>query len=184
MKPTSTFDRFWIIDMISTTISKNTGKWLLFVDQDYVDELWKKVQNFLHSEDVPSNVVGAKVSTMKKNPRASADNFVICVYCRNSEQEQEIMQTGEEIIDKIGYQPSPYMHYKTDEQTMQGTRATGQKRNWKYRIQRGNAPRAESRQAPTLQNISQETREQFIKKYNALKRSSRERLPRKGCQCE
>ena len=77
-----------------------------------------------------------KVATKKQNPRAS-DTFdgVIIFYCGPENDEKLVMSYGQNLLKYVPYtSANGFMYYKSDIQTLQGTRATGRKSNSKYRI--------------------------------------------------
>jgi hypothetical protein len=62
---------------------------------------------------------------------------VIIMYCGGNQS--LIESTGKEILKAMQYRAEaskykPYIYYKTDNQTLCGTSATGCMRNWTYRI--------------------------------------------------
>ena len=83
-----------------------SGKWLVFVDADKVDDIWRKVK--LAVED---GMWGdrAKVSTAKPNPNAQNPNLrVICVYSYNYEDIEDVQRIREQlrclgVTEKIAY---------------------------------------------------------------------------------
>ena len=77
-----------------------------------------------------------KVATKKQNPRASdASTGVIIFYCGPENDEKLMMSYGQNLLKYVPYTNAyGFMYYKSDIQTLQGTRATGQKSNSKYRI--------------------------------------------------
>ena len=77
-----------------------------------------------------------KVATKKQNPRASdASVGVIIFYCGPENDEKLMMSYGQNLLKYVPYTNSNgFMYYKSDIQTFQGTRATGRKKNSKYKI--------------------------------------------------
>ena len=107
-----------------------SGKWLVFVSRENVDEVWEKIRNATEAGRLGT---GSKVSTAKPS-RLSSDpakrTHVICVYTRDWTNRNDVMRVREElrklgIINKIPY--------KADEDTLSGKYATlGHKRIAKY----------------------------------------------------
>jgi hypothetical protein len=61
---------------------------------------------------------------------------VIIFFCGQSDNEAKIMQFGQRLLEEIPYEMyTGWMDYKSHEQTGAGTAATGQKKNYLYRIQ-------------------------------------------------
>ncbi len=108
--PTKTTQSYWIIqDAPDTdphaTEDERAGKWLIFVQPDQVDEIWKKIRDLTWQKELG---ISAKVSTAKKNPDSRDDRKVLYVYTADWENEEEVMQVREKlrsigITDRIGY---------------------------------------------------------------------------------
>ena len=77
-----------------------------------------------------------KVATKKQNPRASdTSSGVIIFYCGPENDEKLMMSYGQNLLKYVPYTNAyGFMYYKSDIQTLQGTRATGRKSNSKYKI--------------------------------------------------
>lgn len=110
--------------------NQNIGKWMLFYLNEEIDTMWEKIKK-LYDEDMLNGIDTMKVSTSKPNPRSSDPNKkVIIAYSSGSEQ--DIMDTGRNLMEQMQYETD--MYYKLDSQTSGGTIATGQKKNHKYKI--------------------------------------------------
>jgi hypothetical protein len=110
------------------------GKWMLFYDKKFINEAWILATK-LYRENTLDGVISMKCSTAYVNPRASSVNSgVIILYCQSSSNENQIMQIGKEILELMNFRESNYIYYKTDFQTHEGTRATGCKKNYTYRL--------------------------------------------------
>jgi hypothetical protein len=115
--------------------NNDVGKWMLFYNKNEINKKWKLAQE-LYRENKLNNVTKMKCSTSFENPRSSNLNEgVIILYCNNSSDEEKIMIIGENILKKFNYEHRPYICYKTDKQTNEGTRATGNQKNYTYMIQ-------------------------------------------------
>lgn len=111
---------------------ENIGKWMLFYDINEMNEKWKLAKQ-LYRENKLKGVISMKCSTNMKNPRASCHSSgIIIMYCNNSNDEYYIKNIGENIINNFNYTYNPYIYYKTDKQTREGTRTTGKQKNYTY----------------------------------------------------
>ena len=108
------------------------GKWMLFFNKSIIDEKWNYFKKLYDSNKL-NGIVGMKVSTSKENPRATDKNsHVIILYCKGCEE--ETIEIGKNIVNfNEGYN-YPYIYYKTNIQTREGTRATGQEKNYTYKL--------------------------------------------------
>ena len=135
-KPMETLDAYWIYKSNTKHNSANTnvGKWMLFYPKDEINDKWD-VAKQLYRDGVSTGVVSMKCSTARPNPRASnPDSSIIIFYSDDSSNEELTMNIGRDICKSMAYSEQPFMYYKTDEQTSIGTRATGSRRNYKYRL--------------------------------------------------
>lgn len=106
----------------------NSGKWLVFVDEEDVDEVWVKIKKAVEEGKMGGE---AKVSTAKPNPNATkSSKRVICVYTYDYTDEEDVRRIREE-LRKLGI--ASRIPYKTDEDTLSGKyQKTGHKRISKY----------------------------------------------------
>jgi hypothetical protein len=137
-KPMSITDRYWIFSEKNRVCNSNreydVGKWMLFYDCGLMDDKWCEILELFNRGDL-SGIVRMKCSTAYKNPRSSsATSGVIILYAYNA---PDILEIGQNIVERIDANDvnGMYMYYKLDEQTRQGTRATGKKNNHVYKIQ-------------------------------------------------
>jgi hypothetical protein len=108
--PSKTTQTHWIVqDAPDTdphaTEDERAGKWLIFVEPDQVDEVWKSIRNMTWDGQLG---ISAKASTAKKNPDSRDERRVIYVYTADWEEEEEVMRVREQlrsigITDRIGY---------------------------------------------------------------------------------
>ena len=129
-QPSRATDTFWIDaeDPPAPPATRRSGKWLLFMPRDQIDEAWATVARAV----VEGRLGGrAKVSTARPNPNASRrDRHVICVYTRDSKDEADVMRVREE-LRRLGFIAT--IPYKTDEATLAGRYAVrGDRRISKY----------------------------------------------------
>jgi len=114
---------------------KLSGKWMMFYPWSIMDEKWEEAVEQYRSGKL-TGIKSMKVATKKQNPRASdASTGVIIFYCGPENDEKLMMSYGHNLLKYFPYTNAfGFMYYKSDIQTLQGTRATGQKSNSKYRI--------------------------------------------------
>ena len=112
-----------------------SGKWMLFYRPDRIDRQWQRAVHLLATGRL-NGIHTIKVATARPNPRASSNAKVLVFYCSPCTDRPKVMAAGRCLLTLFsGYSRlSPYLYYKSDAQTMGGTRATGQLRNWLYRI--------------------------------------------------
>jgi hypothetical protein len=131
-KPSQVSEDFWIFAQRRTggypPATTRSGKWLLFVPRDQVDEVWSKVELVL-DEGRLGDI--AKVSTTRPNRNASdPENHVICVYTYDSEDVEDVMRIRQVLRD-MGF--TNKIPYKTDEATLAGRyRVRGDRNVSKY----------------------------------------------------
>ncbi|MEM2469116.1 MAG: DUF1917 domain-containing protein [Candidatus Jordarchaeales archaeon] len=107
--------------------TKRSGKWLIFVPPEKVDELWERVRRAVE-EGRLGDV--AKVSTAKPRPSATDRSRVICVYTYDWTDRDDVMRIREE-LRKLGV--TWKIPYKADQDTREGRYAkAGFKRISKY----------------------------------------------------
>ena len=116
-------------------VQSTSGKWMLFYRPDRVDRYWLRAVELLGSRQLVG-VHAMKVSTARPNPRASSNAHVLIFYVKPCTNRAKVMAAGHRILELFSEYSTltNYLYYKTDVQTLGGTRATGQTRNWLYRI--------------------------------------------------
>ncbi|WFN34380.1 DUF1917 domain-containing protein [Methanogenium sp. S4BF] len=108
--PTKTTKIFWIlIDAPGydpgCADTEKAGKWLIFLDPDQTDELWRKIRDATAAGELG---ISAKVSTAKQNPESWDERMVTYVYTGDWEDEEDVMRIREVlrnlgVTDRIGY---------------------------------------------------------------------------------
>jgi len=108
--PSKTTQTYWIMqDAPDTdphaTEDERAGKWLIFVQPDQVDDIWKKIRDLTWKNELG---ISAKVSSAKKNPDSRDERRVIYVYTADWEDETEVMRVRETlrshgVTERIGY---------------------------------------------------------------------------------
>lgn len=93
----------------------NGGKWLIFIQRDYIDEVWQKIKAAIQKGELGST---AKVSTTRSNPLArESKSHVICVYSYDSDDVEDVMRIREKLRE-IGIKRK--IPYKTDKAEKNG----------------------------------------------------------------
>jgi hypothetical protein len=108
--PTKTTLIYWIVQDAPDARTEDmddekAGKWLIFLQDDRVDELWRRVRNATAAGELG---ISAKVSTAKPNPESRDERKVIYVYTRDWADEADVMRVRERlremgVIERIGY---------------------------------------------------------------------------------
>lgn len=128
--PLNVYDFPWLYE----TKHIDTGKWMLFYNKSLMNDAWTTATT-LYRENKLVGVKSMKCSTMYENPRAdNLDEGVIILYCSESSKSDLIMNIGKLILELFDYKEKQYIYYKTDEQTREGTRATGTLKNYTYQL--------------------------------------------------
>ena len=133
LSPLDVVDSPWLYEKNMDVEYRSDGKWMLFYEHNIFNEKWK-LAICLFREQKLKNVVSMKCSTNSINERASSiDNGVIILYCNNSDDKSYIIDIGKNILKLFNHKEKIY--YKTDMQTMEGTKATGCAKNHKYYLE-------------------------------------------------
>jgi hypothetical protein len=108
--PTKTTLIYWIVQDAPQAGSgevddEKAGKWLIFLTDDRVDEIWRKVRNATAAGELG---ISARVSTAKPNPESRDERKVIYVYTRDWADEADVMRARKRlrelgVIERIGY---------------------------------------------------------------------------------
>ena len=132
LKPSEVSDVYWIYanrkEGKYPKATERSGKWLVFVNNKDVDEVWAKIKKATEEGKLGDS---AKVATAKPNPNATnQDTKVICVYTYDWADEKDIRRVREE-LRKLGI--TNKMPYKSDKDTLSGKyRITGHTKISKY----------------------------------------------------
>lgn len=105
------------------TRGRNSGKWLVYAQPDYIDEVWQGIK-----KATEKGALGpySKVSTAKPDPKSRGLEHVICVYTRDSDNVKDVMRIRAQ-LKKMGIiKPIPY---KTDQATVDGKYSVNGYRN-------------------------------------------------------
>jgi hypothetical protein len=91
-----------------------SGKWLVYVDESYVDNAWEPVRAATEAGRLGSS---AKVATAYRNPHAtSARAKVMCVYTYDWMDEADVMRVREELRTSCAVKRA--ISYKSDADTL------------------------------------------------------------------
>lgn len=107
--------------------TRKSGKWLVFVEDRNVDELWKKIKGAVEEGKLGCS---AKAATAEHKSPTGKSGKVICVYTYDWTDQKDVRRIREElrnlgIVNKISY--------KADEDTLSGKyRKAGHKKISKY----------------------------------------------------
>lgn len=132
--PSSVLDEYWLFAQRGTSgypsPTDRSGKWLVFVRSNEVDEVWAKIVLALNSGKLGEQ---AKVSTARPNPNsANPDKRVICVYTYDADDTDDVMRVRA-TLRELGFEAP--IAYKPDTATSAGHyEVRGSKRISKYYI--------------------------------------------------
>ncbi len=94
---------------------KNSGKWLLFVPNKSIDEVWAKIKRATEEGLLGER---SKCATAIPNPNAkNQDSKVICVYTYDWTDKEDVMKIREQ-LRQLGI--TNKIPYKSDEDTLTG----------------------------------------------------------------
>ena len=135
--PTKESNDYWIHEKNLKQTRKypinRFGKWMMYIKPSIIDEKWEEITK-LYNDGKLTGIRSMKVSTVRKNPRASGRDYVVIFHCGPCDDEEKIISYGYNLLQYINYDQK-YMYYKNDDQTRKGTRATGQRKNSLYKIE-------------------------------------------------
>ena len=112
------------------------GKWMFFFPIEEMNSKWERACKLYNAGKLPG-IISIKTSTAAKSPRCNDfKNGAIRFYCGPSDNERVMKAYGKILIKKFDYfERNGFAAYKTDEQSANGTRATGNKVNFLYRLE-------------------------------------------------
>ena len=106
------------------------GKWLLFHTLDDLDNAWVLAKSLYESGQLPG-VLSIKTSTVRPDARRQDGHHAIVFYTAELPDEQ-LERIGHQIVAGMRHRPigtRRYVYYKTNDQTVEGTAATGHQQN-------------------------------------------------------
>jgi len=117
--PSKTTQVYWIVQdapdfKVSLDDEEKGGKWLIFVEKEETDEMWKKIRNATVENRLG---ISSKVSTEKHNPDSRDERTVIYVNTRDWEDKDDVMKVRE-VLDELGVKQR--IGYKRNIETYQG----------------------------------------------------------------
>ena len=118
MKPSEVNDEPWVwaqrMHRPYPPATERSGKWLVYVDQSYVDNAWEPIRAATEAGWLGSS---AKVATAYANPHAtSARAKVICVYTYDWMDEVDVMRVRDELRSRCAVKRA--ISYKADADTI------------------------------------------------------------------
>ena len=118
-KPSEVTGAYWIYSIRKKgeypKPTVRSGKWLIFVCREDVDEVWAKVKRATEDGRLGDS---SKVATAKPNPHAANPNKkVICVYTYDWTDEKDVQRVRDE-LRRLGI--TSKIPYKADEDTLAG----------------------------------------------------------------
>lgn len=130
--PSEVHEVFWIIAKRKLgeypLTSPQSGKWLIFVPNSQIDEIWKLIKQATEEGNLGGS---AKVSTMRPNANSNDESKkVICVYTYDWTDEEDVMRVRG-ALRALGH--TQKLAYKSDQATMEGKyQVSGHSRISKY----------------------------------------------------
>lgn len=117
--PTKTTQMYWIVqdtpaEIPPRTDAEQVGKWLIFLERDEADEMWKKIRNATTEGKLG---ISTKVSTAKENPESRDNRIVIYSYTADWEDEPDVMRVRE-VLRELGIEQR--IGYKRNIETYHG----------------------------------------------------------------
>lgn len=115
--PSGTIDYYWIYaDNITLARPRNypqerIGKWMFFVEQEKVDEVWQLIKNKTEEGFLGIN---AKVATNKPSPKKRGYKHLICIYTQDYQDIEDLEKIAKN-IRSLGLKYD--LLYKTNQST-------------------------------------------------------------------
>ncbi|XP_018013049.1 uncharacterized protein LOC108670111 [Hyalella azteca] len=112
------------------------GKWMLFFNHDYMDDMWAKAVELYSAGELPG-IISIKTSTAAPCERSGTTEYgAIRFTCGPHTDRERILQYGQQLVKKMQYfnVDFGFVAYKTDGQSRIGTKATGATKNYLYRM--------------------------------------------------
>ena len=117
--PTKVTETNWIycnVDDYAHTYPDRDGKWMMFFHMSQLDAKWNEACQLYRAGKL-TGIRGMKVSTAKQNPMPNRlhahDEGIIIFYCGPSEDEQNVMSYGRNLLNHMHYARS-HLYYKSD----------------------------------------------------------------------
>ena len=117
--PSQTIHSYWTycIDYALTNIFPyQDGKWMMFFPMHEMDQRWAEACH-LYNSGMLYGINSMKASTAKQNPLPERlhgyDEGIIIFYCGQSEDRQNVMSYGRNLLNKMNY-PRSRLYFKSD----------------------------------------------------------------------
>jgi hypothetical protein len=107
------------------------GKWMVWGEVSDLDDLWQRAVEGLQLGGI-EEINGMKCSTARGGPRASPDGKRAMIFYNHTGDKASILRAGLSLRQHLGLTET--LFFKTEVQTRGGTAATGQKRNYTFRL--------------------------------------------------
>ena len=118
-QPSKTTNSYWTycIDYALTNIFPyQDGKWMMFFPMHEMDQRWAEACH-LYNSGMLYGINSMKASTAKQNPLPERlhgyDEGIIIFYCGQSEDRQNVMSYGRNLLNKMNY-PRSRLYFKSD----------------------------------------------------------------------
>ena len=116
--PSQILDTYWVKANARTNrvqFTSRSGKWLIFVPVDELDDAWAKVKQATEAGLLSNH---SKAATGLPNPNAAdPSKKVICVYTYDADDREDVFRVRQALRDLGFTWPIPY---KTDQATLEG----------------------------------------------------------------
>uniref|UniRef100_A0A914D2E3 Uncharacterized protein n=1 Tax=Acrobeloides nanus TaxID=290746 RepID=A0A914D2E3_9BILA len=116
---------------------KDFGKWTMYFSIDEIDQKWFEARLAYNAKKLPG-ISDMKVKTAYKSeddPANYSTTKVIIFYCGPASDEEKMLIIGRNLVQEIPYTDKfGWIYYKSDRQTFQGSRKTGNKKNHLYKL--------------------------------------------------
>jgi hypothetical protein len=127
--PSTITDSYWV-SFSNKQLNNDIGKWLLFYSEKEIDYKWNYFCNVVLSGELDIPVL--KCSTIKK---PHLQNFVIILYCNNSNDKKHILNIGNQLKkNHLTDYPNDTIYYKTNEQTRNNRYLDTKCKNYLYKL--------------------------------------------------
>jgi hypothetical protein len=112
------------------------GKWMMFFENESMNGLWAKAVELYSAGELPG-IISIKTSTAAPCERSGTTEYgAIRFTCGPHTDRERVLQYGQQLVKKMQYfnVDFGFVAYKTDAQSRIGTKATGAKKNYLYRM--------------------------------------------------
>jgi len=125
------------------------GKWMLWFPISEINDRWEAACKLYNANKLPGIIYmktsTAKIPESKGTSTGAKWNYAnrgtIRFFCGPSDNKREMEAYGRILIKMFAYYSDyGFLAYKTEEQTAKGTRATGNKENFTYRLEVPKSP--------------------------------------------